>query len=116
VTQLLFHAPGERTTEVLTVFRLHLTHVVPLPWRSLRNRLRPYVLGGRTSVRLPAGRGLTRYADAYEESSTLHLGGGTELLLGDRLSLSIDLGEVIHSGSLSGQSYERYNLGVAWDF
>jgi hypothetical protein len=115
-TDLLFHAPGERSAGVLTVFRLHVTDVIQLPWRSLRKRLRPYLLGGSTMVRLPTGEGLIPIADQYEESTTLHVGAGTELLLGRRLWLSVDMGEVIHGGALSEQSHERYNLGLNWSF
>lgn len=116
VTRLLFHAPGERSASVLAIFRLHVTHIVPLPWRRLRERLRPYVLGGSTSIRAPTAPGLIGYANTYEESTTLHLGGGTELLIGDHLSLSLDIGEVLYGGSLRKQNHERYNLGLGWDF
>jgi hypothetical protein len=116
VKRLLFYAPGEHSVEVLSVFRLHLGRLMPLPWHSLRERLRPYVLGGRTSVRLPTSHGSWRSANLYEDSSTLHIGGGTELQISDALSLSVDAGEVLHNGSLSPLSHQRYNLGLTWGF
>ncbi len=119
VTRLAVHAPGQFASEVLAVFKLPIDRFIAAPLEALDldgEMLRPYLLGGIAQLRLPDGRTVGENLPGAGSASALHIGGGAELRLRDRLFLTLDFGEILHSGPLRRQSYETYMLGLLVDF
>lgn len=119
VMRMAVHAPGQYAAEVMSVFQMRIDRFLPPPLGVLRldgETLRPYLLGGRTALRLPTGRTVGENLPGGAQAFALHIGGGAELRLRDGLFLTVDVGEVLHSGALSDLSYETYKLGLLLDF
>jgi hypothetical protein len=115
VTRMAVHAPGQYASEVLSVFKLRIGRFLP-EFGIDEETLRPYLLGGRTTLRLPLGRTVGENVPGGGQAAALHIGGGAELRLRDRLFLSMDVGEVMHSGPLSSRSYTTCRMGFLLDF
>lgn len=119
VTRMAVHAPGQYANEVLAVFKMRIDRFLETPLDALNlddQRLRPYLLGGRTVLRVPMGRTVGENVPGAEHAFAMHIGGGAELRLRDGVFLTVDFGEILHGGALSDRSYETYKLGFAMDF
>lgn len=116
VTRFAVYAPGQHVSQVLSVFKMRFDGLLPGLFGIERETLRPYLLGGQTSLRMPTGRTIGQYLPGSIETQALHIGAGADVRLRDRLFLSVAFGEVLHSGPLSALSYQTYKLGMLFDF
>jgi len=116
VTRVAVHAPGQYASEVLSVFKMRIGRFVPVSFGFDRELLRPYLLGGRTSLRLPSGRTVGEAVPGGARAAAVHIGGGAELRLHDGLFVSMDVGEVMQSGMPLARSYTTWRLGLLLDF
>ncbi len=116
VTRLAVRAPGQPFSQVLAVFRIGFDSLVPDLFGIDRGSLRPYLLGGQTALRVSSGREVGQYLPGSIAAHALHVGAGADVRLRDRLFLSVAFGEILHSGPLSGLSYQTYKLGLLYDF
>ena len=115
VSRVALFSPGDYSREVMAIFKMRLGRFFPEPFGLSRERFRPYLLGGRASLRVPTGRTLGERVPG-EDAFAMHIGGGAEVKLRERLFLSMDVGEVLHSGPLDEQSYQTYKVGLVYDF
>jgi len=116
VTRLAVHAPGQHASQVLAVFKMRFDSLLPDLFGFEPKALRPYLLGGQTALRLPAGRTVGQDLKGGGEAHALHIGAGADVRLRDRFFLSLAFGEILHSGPLSQLSYQTYKLGFLYDF
>lgn len=116
VTRVAVYAPGQHVSEVLAVFKMRFDSLLPELFGIEKKSLRPYLLGGQTSLRLPAGRTVGQDVKGSGEAHALHIGAGADVRLRDRFFLSVAFGEILQSGPLSDLSYQTYKLGFLYDF
>ena len=116
MTRIAVLSPGRYTAGVLSIFKLRIDRFLPTFFGLDREKLRPYLLGGRTVLRLPWGQTVGEDIPDGRNAVALHVGGGAEFRLRDRLFLSMDYGRILQSGMLSDRSYSSYKLGLLYDF
>jgi hypothetical protein len=116
--RLQIHRPGHYSNDVLSVFKMKVEDLIPFDLgRAFSGELfEAYVMGGQSSVRIRRSNSFGQAIPGEGRSVALHLGGGTDLHINHNWVLSFDFGEVVHSGGLSGLSYEAYQLSFRYSF
>lgn len=111
----LYGASGGRyASDLVAVFKLKLDEIFT-PGRRLpfiTNFFRPYVLGGKDSIRVSPEGSLGRVVPGSESCTALHIGGGGDFQLSRQFVLSLDFSQVLHSGSLGQTDYQKLNAGL----
>jgi hypothetical protein len=120
LTGRFLHLPlqqaGGTSGGMLQVFKLGLRHLLPEHRRGWSDFLRPFLLAGKTDLQVPGGHHYGVDIPGGERVTALHIGGGADLLLGDRWRMSAHIGEMINSGNTQQANDSRYRVSVGYDF